>query len=136
MRSNTAGFSIRAGRLLFFGKKKTQKSQNYLMMSVFCSNTLIFAPEFWKCNLRGPDCKMFLEDMPLYPPSNLCFWPLQVAPVARVFPFSAYSKAFNCHLLKTLWKTLHCLNSESGKHYHKVSLTIWVSVSVLLQLLW
>ena len=59
VRSNTAGFSIRVRHPRFFGKKKmTQKSQNYLVMSVFCSNTLIFVPEFWKCNLRGPDCKM------------------------------------------------------------------------------
>ena len=58
VRSNTAGFSIRVRHPRFFGKKKmTQKSQNYLVMSVFCSNTLIFVPEFWKCNLRGPDCK-------------------------------------------------------------------------------
>ena len=30
-----------------------QKSQN-LMMFVFCSNTIIFTPECWKCTLRGP----------------------------------------------------------------------------------
>ena len=31
------------------------------MMSVFCSNTLIFAPECWKCILRGLDFKIFPE---------------------------------------------------------------------------
>ena len=31
-------------------------------MSVFRSNTLIFAPEFWECILlRGSDFKLFLE---------------------------------------------------------------------------
>ena len=29
-------------------------------MSVFCSKTLIFAPECWKCILRDPDFKRFL----------------------------------------------------------------------------
>ena len=28
-------------------------------MSVFCSNTLIFAPECWKCTLRSPAFKIF-----------------------------------------------------------------------------
>ena len=37
-----------------------KKSQN-LIMSVFCSNTLIFAPECWKCILRSPDFKIFPE---------------------------------------------------------------------------
>jgi len=30
-------------------------------MSVLCSNTLIFAPECWKCILRGSDFKIFPE---------------------------------------------------------------------------
>ena len=30
-------------------------------MSVFCSNTLIFAPECWECILRGSDFKIFPE---------------------------------------------------------------------------
>ena len=29
-------------------------------MSVFCSKTLVFAPECWKCTRRGPDFKKFL----------------------------------------------------------------------------
>ena len=49
--------------LLFFGKYALQ-SQN-LMMSVFCSNTLIFAPECWKCTLRSPAFKIFRGVMPL-----------------------------------------------------------------------
>ena len=40
--------------------KLPPKSQK-LMMSVFCSNTLIFAPECWKCTLRDPDLKIFPE---------------------------------------------------------------------------
>ena len=31
------------------------------MMSVFCSNTLIFALECWKSILRGPNLKIFPE---------------------------------------------------------------------------
>ena len=70
------GFSIRAGgrwilpaisceltALLFFGNyppppPPPPKSQN-VMMSVVCSNTLIFAPECWKCTLRGPDFNLW-----------------------------------------------------------------------------
>ena len=35
------------------------------MMSMFCSNTLIFAPECWKCTLRSPAFKIFRGVMPL-----------------------------------------------------------------------
>ena len=42
------------------------------MMSVFCSKTLIFAPECWKCILRGPDFKIFWEGMHLDSPRNRC----------------------------------------------------------------
>ena len=38
-----------------------------LMMSVFCSKTLIFAPECWKCIQRGPDFNNFRGDMPSDP---------------------------------------------------------------------
>ena len=31
-------------------------------MSVFCSKTLVLAPERWKCTLRGPNFKKFLGD--------------------------------------------------------------------------
>ena len=31
-------------------------------MSVFCSKTLVLAPEHWKCTLRSPDFKKFLGD--------------------------------------------------------------------------
>ena len=43
--------------ILFFGNYPL-KSRN-LIMSVFCSNTLIFSPACWKCTLRGPDFKIF-----------------------------------------------------------------------------
>ena len=80
-----------------------QKSQN-LMMFVFCSNTIIFTPECWKCTLRGPAFKIFPRGMP---PNRLSsrshFWCLQVTPVAQVFSFSADSKAFTTYL-KPFWK--------------------------------
>ena len=58
-------------------------------MSVFCSNTLIFAPECWKCILRGSDFKIF--------------------PETRAFAasFFHYPSTPNfCHLLKILLKTV------------------------------
>ena len=45
---------------VFMSSVTDEKRQN-LMMSVFCSNTLILAPECWKCILRGPDFKIFPE---------------------------------------------------------------------------
>ena len=74
-------FSIRAGgrrftwtrRLLFFGNYPSLnrvlvcchwiiKPKLILMMSVFCSNTLIFAPECWKCIL---DAFKFFQQLAL-----------------------------------------------------------------------
>ena len=54
--------------LIIVPLKGTPKNQN-LMMSIFCSHTLIFAPECWKCTLRGPDFKIFPGGMPLDRPS-------------------------------------------------------------------
>ena len=66
------------------------KSQN-LIMSVFCSDTLIFVRGWWKCILRGLDVINFLGGMCLDPPSNLGLWHLQVATLSQVFFFfSAY----------------------------------------------
>ena len=53
-------------------------------MSVFCSKTLIFAPECWKCILKGLDFENFLWDMPLESPRNRC----------KFFSVSSLSKAF------------------------------------------
>ena len=91
----------------------SQKTQN-LMLSVFCSNTLIFAPECWKCTLRCPDFKIFPGGMPLDFPSNLRFWHLQVTPwvlSGSVVSFLYHQLQSFCHLLKTLLKTLfHTFN--------------------------
>ena len=66
------------------------KSQN-LIMSVFCSDTLIFVRGWWKCILRGLDVIIFLGGMCLDPPSNLGLRRLQVATLSQVFFFfSAY----------------------------------------------
>ena len=65
-----------------------RKRQN-LMMSVFCSKTIIVAPECWKCILRGPDFKIF--------PGGACLKdPLKT----RAFGTHKF------HLLKTVLKTL------------------------------
>ena len=77
------------------------KSQN-LVMPVFCSNTLIFAAECWKCILRGPDFKLFPEGHAPEPP-KVHLWHLQVLPAVWVFYFSAYSKAFATYL-NPYWK--------------------------------
>ena len=45
------------------------------MMSVFCSKTLIFAPECWKCIAGGPDFKIFPGGQAPGPsPRNFCLW--------------------------------------------------------------
>ena len=84
------------------------------MLSVFCSNTLIFSLECWKCTLRCPDFKLFPGGMPLDFPSNLHFQHLQVAPwvlSGTVVSFLYHQLQSFCHLLKTLLKTLfHTFN--------------------------
>ena len=79
-------------RLLFVGNypsfnkvfmcSVTEEKRQNLMMSVFCSNTLILTPECWKCILRGPDFKIF--------PETHAF--------DMSFSFSTYSKAFATYL--------------------------------------
>ena len=87
------------------------------MLSVFCSNTLCFAPECWKCTLRCPDFKIFPGGMLPDFPSNLRFQHLQVTPwdlSGTVLSFLYHQLQSFCHLLKTLLKTLfhtfsHCI---------------------------
>ena len=84
------------------------------MLSVFCSNTLILAPECWKCILRCPDFKIFPGGMPPDFPSNLSFRHLQVVPwvlSGTILSFLYHQLQSFCHLLKTLLKTLfHTFN--------------------------
>ena len=84
------------------------------MLSVFCSNTQIFAPECWKCTLRCPDFKIFPGGMPPDFPSNLRFQHLQVTPwvlSGTILSFLYHQLQSFCHLLKTLLKTLfHTFN--------------------------
>ena len=84
------------------------------MLSVFCSNTLIFSLECWKCTLRCPDFKLFPGGMPLDFPSNLRFQHLQVTPwvlSGTIVSFLYHQLQSFCHLLKTLFKTLfHIFN--------------------------
>ena len=67
-------------------------------MSVFCSNTLIFAPEFWKCNLRGPDCKMFLEPCPYTLLVTCAFGPRRLRLWHEFFPSPPTPKLFATYL--------------------------------------
>ena len=108
------GFSVRAGSWLNllaisrglsadFSLEITPPKNQNLMMSVFSSNTLIFAAKRWKCILRVPDFKIFPGGMPLNTPSNLHLWCLQVVPMVRVSSFSGYYKAFATYL-KPYWK--------------------------------
>ena len=91
--ANFAGYFTWTHHLPFFGNYPP-KSQN-LMMSWFCSNTLICVPECWKCTLRGPDFKIFPSGISW---THCNFRHLQVAPVAQVFSFSTYATAFATHL--------------------------------------
>ena len=97
----------------FFSLEITPKKAN-IWCYVFCSNTLIFAPECWKCTLRCPDFKLFPGGMPLDFPSNLRFQHLQVTPwvlSGTVVSFLYHQLQSFCHLLKTLLKTLfHIFN--------------------------
>ena len=81
------------------------------MMSVFCSNTLIFAAECWKCILRGPDFKLFPEGHAPRPPQGV---PLGLASHAYGVSFFLLRllQSF-CHLLKTLLRTLQVVNESS-----------------------
>ena len=54
-------------------------------MPVLCSKTLIIAPEFWKCILRGPELKI-----PTPPPQI----PLETCIFCTGFSIFTYSKAF------------------------------------------
>ena len=69
-----AGYFTWTRRLLFFGNypslnrvfmccNRIKKSK--LMMSVLCSHPLIFAPEWWKCILRGRDFIFFFHKLAL-----------------------------------------------------------------------
>ena len=87
-----------------------------LMMSVFCSNTPVFAPRCLKCIERGPDFKIFPETRAFgVRKSRLC---------RKVFPSPLGGTHF-CHLLKILLKTLG-----------QVDFTCWASnfVNSLVQL--
>ena len=96
------------------------------MLSVFCSNTLIFDPECSKCTLRCPDFKIFPGGMPLDFPSNLHFRHLQVAPwvLSSTIPSFLYHQLQSfCHLLKTLLKTLfHTFNHYLLIAWHYIHL--------------
>ena len=77
-------------------------------MSIFCSNTLIFAPECWKCTLRGPDFKIFpgghAHGQIL--PRNLRFQFNACKSQGTFFPVLCLLQSF-CHLFKILSKTLY-----------------------------
>ena len=76
------------------------------MMSVCCSKTLIFAPECWKCILKGLDFENFLGDMPLECPRNKC-------EIFHLFLMQSFY-----HLLKTLLKTLIANKSKIKQKGH------------------
>ena len=82
-------------------------------MSMFCSNSLIFAPESCKCILRGPDFNIFSQDMPQTPlPAHT----LALANGAYGASFLLFCPLQNfCHPLKTLLKTLFWSLTSQGK---------------------
>ena len=104
-RAKFAGYFMWTHCQLFFGNYP-QNSQN-LMMSLFCSNTQIFAPEANFCPKR-PRVQNFSRGMLLDPPSNLHLW-------CKLFPSLPTQPSF-CHLFKILLKTLsycHCVLPEN-----------------------
>ena len=64
--------------------------QKNSIMSVFCSNTLISAPECWKYILRAQFSNFSQE---------LHFQCSQIASLPHIFFFSAYSKAFATYII-------------------------------------
>ena len=105
-----ASYFMWTRRLLFFGNYPP-KRQN-LMMSVFCSNTLIFAPECWKCTLRGPDFQIFPGGMPPDPLVTRSFSACKFfpsPPTAKLLPstynftenpdYNTFKRPFGIHLL-------------------------------------
>ena len=65
----------------FMSVLSLRKRAKNVLMSVFCSKSLIFAPECWKCILRGPEFKLFPR-----------------APLPRVYSLSTHSKLFATHI--------------------------------------
>ena len=63
-------------------------------MSMFCSNTPIFATQSWKYVLRHPEFNIFPREHAPEPTRSLHLQPLQMVPMVQVSYFSAYSKAF------------------------------------------
>ena len=101
-------------------EKRAQKFQN-LMFSVFCSNTLIFAPECRKCTLSSPDFKFFFSQVTcIVGARKLDQW-------GEFFP-SLVLQSF-CYLLKTLLKTLPdvstVLHQSWSFHNNRVLLMLW-----------
>ena len=95
-----------------------QKQQN-LMMSIFCSNTLIFAPECWKSTLRGPDFKIFPGGHAPRQilPRNLRFQFNACKSQGTFFPVLCLLQSF-CHLFKILSKTLYkALKFRQNMHF-------------------
>ena len=62
------------------------------MTSVFCSKTLILAPECRKCILRGPDFKIFLGEHAPRPSKKLAPSELASRALAKVFSSFTYFK--------------------------------------------
>ena len=88
-------------------------------MSIFCSNTLFFAPECWKCTLRGPDFKIFpgghAHGQIL--PRNLRFQFNACKSQGTFFPVLCLLQSF-CHLFKILSKTLYkALKFRQNMHF-------------------
>ena len=73
------------------------------MMSVFCSNTLIFAPECWKCILR----------IQIFPETRACESRL----CHEFVSFFSYSKAFAIYL-KSYQNPCIVLQWNSKQHFH------------------
>ena len=79
------------------------------VMSVFCTNPLIFAPESWKCTLRGPAFQFFSETRSCRPCKfRLC---------REFFPCPAPSPLVEPRGLKVFKRFLKCTSCPKGLLY-------------------
>ena len=82
-------------------------------MSVFCSNTLILAPECSKCILRDPNFQNFPGGMPLDPPRGSRLTALGNRAFGAICHLSADSSTFATYS-NSYWKPCSIARNESS----------------------
>ena len=80
-----------------------EKNRQNLVMSMFCSNTLIFATQSWKYVLGAPDFNIFYQETCPRAHQELAPFALANGAYGASFLLFCLLQSF-CHLLKTLLK--------------------------------